>query len=166
MDVLVRPDGWLLCGDVSYRCALGRSGIVLNKREGDGATPAGRFPLRRAFYRPDRLARPATGLPLSPLCLEDGWCDDPADPAYNRLVRLPYPARHETMWRQDGLYDLVIVPGHNDDPPKPGLGSAIFLHVARQDGGPTEGCVALLLADLLDLAARLGPKDWLDVRLD
>jgi L,D-peptidoglycan transpeptidase YkuD (ErfK/YbiS/YcfS/YnhG family) len=166
MDVIVRPNGPLAFGGRDYPCILGRSGILKDKREGDGATPAGRFPLRRLFYRPDRLARPATRLPISPLQPEDGWCDDPEDSAYNRLIRLPYAARHETLWREDGLYDLLIVPGHNDDPPVPGLGSAIFIHVARPDGGPTEGCVSLALADLLDLASRLGPKDVLAVEAD
>ena len=114
-----------------------------DKREGDGASPAGTFPLVRAFYRPDRLAPPPTGLPLAPLRPNDGWVDDPADPQYNRLVALPYPAHHEEMWRADGLYDLVVVIGYNTDPPVPGRGSAIFLHVARPDLAPTEGCIAV-----------------------
>lgn len=135
-----------------------------DKREGDGATPVGRFPLHRLLYRRDRLpAVPATALPASPIARDDGWCDDPGDPAYNRPVRLPFAAGHEKLWREDGLYDLVVVLGHNDDPPVPGLGSAIFLHVARPGYEPTEGCVALALDDLLDLLRVCGPDTVMTV---
>ena len=136
------------------RCALGRGGVRADKREGDGATPVGRFPLRRLLYRPDRLpGPPATGLPASPIGPDDGWCDESADPRYNRPVPLPCAVSHERLWRDDGLYDVVVVLGHNDAPPLPGRGSAIFLHVARPGYEPTEGCVALALADLLTLVA-------------
>ena len=143
------------------RCAIGRGGIRTDKHEGDGATPDGRFLLRQVMYRPDRLARPQTQLPLRPLAVADGWCDDPFDAAYNRLVRLPHPARCERLWRADALYDLLIVVGYNDEPVVPGRGSAIFIHVAAAGYAPTEGCVALALPDLLDLAASAGPGDTL-----
>ncbi|MGZ8995578.1 MAG: L,D-transpeptidase family protein [Rhodospirillales bacterium] len=143
------------------RCAIGRGGIRPDKREGDGATPSGRFPLREAFYRPDRLAPPSTRLALRALAEADGWCDDPADAAYNRLVRLPHPARCEQLWRADALYDLLIVVGYNDAPVKRGRGSAIFIHVAAPGYTPTEGCVALALPDLLDLAAIAAPAEVL-----
>lgn len=142
-------------------CAIGHGGIRADKREGDGATPAGRFLLREAMYRPDRLASPPTRLPLRALAETDGWCDDPADAAYNRHVRLPHPARCERLWRADGLYDVLIVLGYNDDPVMPGRGSAIFIHVAAPGFAPTEGCVALALPDLLALAAAAGPGDAL-----
>jgi len=147
----VRPDGWLHLGAQRWRCALGPAGIRADKREGDGATPAGNFPLRRVLWRADRLAAPQTGLPVAPIGPADGWCDAPADVAYNRPVRLPYPASAERLWRDDAAYDVLVVLGHNDDPPRPGLGSAIFLHVAPADYAPTQGCVALALPDLLAL---------------
>ncbi len=130
------------------RCALGPAGIRAHKKEGDGVTPAGVFPLRRVFYRPDRLETPNTRLPLKPLRPEDGWCDDPRDPRYNTLIERPFGPSHEALWRNDGLYDLLVVLGYNDDPPKPNRGSAIFMHVAKPGYAPTEGCVALGLADL------------------
>lgn len=96
------------------------------------------------LYRPDRGAAPCTSLVVQPIAPDDGWCDAPGDAAYNRSVKMTYPASGEAMWREDGLYDLVVVVvGHNDDPPIPGLGSAIFLHLARSDYPPTKGCVAL-----------------------
>lgn len=157
MHVAVHADGWLTWAGRRVRCALGPAGIRADKREGDGATPAGRFPLRRVLWRADRLAPPETGLPLQPLGPRDGWCDDPADPRYNRPVGLPYPASAERLWRADAVYDVIVVLGHNDDPPRPGCGSAIFLHVARPDFAPTQGCVALALDDLLALLRACAP---------
>ena len=144
-------------------CALGRGGIRQNKTEGDGATPVGRFVLRRLFFRADRRPVPQSALPLTTITPHLGWCDDPKSPAYNRLVRLPCPWGHEVLWRDDALYDLMVVLGHNDAPPVPGLGSAIFLHLAADGYAATEGCVALDEADMLALLKTAGPDDWLTV---
>jgi L,D-peptidoglycan transpeptidase YkuD (ErfK/YbiS/YcfS/YnhG family) len=159
-DVIVTSDGFLAHGGLRFRCALGKGGCrsEADKREGDGATPLGRYPIRQVLYRPDRLAPPDTRLALQALTPVDGWCDDPADSAYNRFVTLPFAAGHEKLWREDRVYDVIAVLGHNDDPPVPGLGSAIFLHVARPDYSGTEGCVALALPDLLVLLAALPAK--------
>lgn len=153
--IAVDAAGWLSFGPLRYRCALGKGGVRADKSEGDGATPVGRFALRQLFYRPDKLSAPACRLMKSAIRPQDGWCDDPEHPDYNRLVSLPHPARCETMWRQDECYDLVVPLGYNDDPPVAGRGSAIFLHVARADYTPTEGCVALAKSDLLTLLAAL-----------
>ncbi len=149
-----------------FACALGRAGIVRDKREGDGGTPQGVFALREVRFRPDRGAAPETGLPLLPIGVRDGWCDAPDDPCYNRPVVLPYPASAETLWREDGLYDLFAVIGFNDAPPNPGRGSAIFLHIARGDPGafaPTEGCVALTRRDLGEVLALCRPGVEVDI---
>ncbi|WP_374575072.1 L,D-transpeptidase [Phenylobacterium sp.] len=152
-------DGRFDLGDRMTRCALGKGGVVAaaDKREGDGASPLGVWTIRRVLYRPDREAPPKTGLPVQPIAPHDGWCDTPGDPAYNRPVRLPYPASAEAMWRDDHVYDLVAILAHNDDPPVSPMGSAIFLHLARPDYAPTEGCVALSRDDLLALLAHAGP---------
>jgi L,D-peptidoglycan transpeptidase YkuD (ErfK/YbiS/YcfS/YnhG family) len=155
-DLVVFPDGWATLAGQTYRCALGRSGIRIDKREGDGATPAGGFALRRVLYRPDRLASaPSSGLPVGPISPDDGWCDDPASPLYNRQVKLPFAPSHEELWRGDGLYDLIVVVGYNDDPVTPGLGSAIFLHIAREGYAPTAGCLAFSRRDLLEIVGKL-----------
>lgn len=163
MDILVHADGLLTWQGGQLRCAIGRAGVRSDKREGDGATPVGCFPLRRVLYRADRLPAPDGALPVTAIDPGLGWCDDPRDPAYNREVRLPFAASHERLWRDDALYDLLAVIGHNDDPVVPGLGSAIFLHVARPDFGPTEGCVALPRDDLMALLACCRPGDRLCV---
>ena len=149
----IGPDGMLHHAGQRFRAALGRGGIRVDKMEGDGATPAGLLPLRRVLYRADRLARPRSTLPIVPLAPHDGWCDDPDDAAYNRAVRLPYAGRHECLWRSDEVYDLVGVLGWNDAPVAKQRGSAIFLHLARPDYAPTEGCVALARPDLLAVLA-------------
>ena len=160
MIFTAHADGWLDLPGRRVRCALGPAGVVDGraKREGDGASPSGVFPLRRVLYRPDRGAAPVTALPAAPLKPSDGWCDDSADPAYNRPVTLPYPASAEALWREDRLYDLIVVVGYNDDPPEGEWGSAIFLHIAREDWSGTQGCIAFERAALLELVALITPR--------
>ena len=159
-------DGQLDIGGRKVRCALGPAGVkpAAEKREGDLASPIGVWPIREVLFRPDRGDPPLTGLPAKPISPDDGWCDEAADPAYNRPVKLPYPASAETMWREDHLYDLVVVLGHNDDPVVPGLGSCIFLHIARPDYAPTHGCVAVTREDLEALLAKAAPGDAVEIR--
>lgn len=153
MDLLVNANGSATWGGRQIRCALGRNGVSATKSEGDGATPAGSFAMRFLLYRPDREALPQTALPSRAIARDDGWCDAPGDPAYNRLIRLPYPASAETLWRDDPLYDLIVPLGYNDMPVVPGKGSAIFLHLAAPNFAPTAGCVALMRDDMLAVLA-------------
>ncbi|MBT3305113.1 MAG: L,D-transpeptidase family protein [Alphaproteobacteria bacterium] len=153
MEITVQSSGHLTWNARQVRCALGRGGISSDKVEGDGVTPAGNFPLRRVHYRADRMSAPQTKLTTRAIEADDGWCDEPADPAYNKLIKRPLAASHEELWRADHVYDVIVELGHNDEPPVPGLGSAIFMHVVRPGFEPTEGCVALKMEDLLDLLA-------------
>lgn len=159
-------DGWLEGAGLSARCALGKGGVkeAREKREGDGASPLGAWPARRLWYRADRGAPPETGLPVIAIRPDDGWCDAPRHPLYNQLVPLPFPASHERLWREDGLYDLVVELGYNDDPPMAGRGSAIFLHLARPGYLPTEGCVALAREDMTAVLAKLGAGSVIEIR--
>ena len=128
-----------------HACRIGRKGAVTQEagREGDEKTPLGDYKLRFGLYRADRMPAPPSPLTFRPLRKEDGWCDASNDPAYNRFIRLPYKASHETLWREDGAYDVILVISHNDSPPKAGLGSAVFIHVAQADDRQTLGCIAL-----------------------
>jgi L,D-peptidoglycan transpeptidase YkuD (ErfK/YbiS/YcfS/YnhG family) len=146
------------------RAVCGRGGVRADKREGDGASPEGTFLLLSGFYRADRIAQPPSGLAMTALHPDDGWVDDPQDPNYNRLVKLPYAASHEEMWLADGLYDLVVVIGYNTDPVVPGRGSAIFLHVAREGFSPTAGCIAIDRDALARLSGLLGPGSTITIR--
>jgi L,D-peptidoglycan transpeptidase YkuD (ErfK/YbiS/YcfS/YnhG family) len=150
-------DGRLYWSRGSAAAAVGRAGVKADKHEGDGATPAGTYPLVSILYRPDRVAPPLSLLPVEPLAPSDGWVDEPTDANYNRPVSLPYPASAEQMWREDGLYDALVVIGYNMEPVVPGAGSAIFLHMATPDFAPTAGCVAVEREILLGLLPLLGP---------
>lgn len=154
---------WVDWGAGKRRAAIGPGGIAIKGGEGDGVTPRGAFPIREIFYRADKMAKPDTALPVRAIQKDDGWCDAPADPNYNRLVKLPYPASAEHMWRDDHLYDLVAVLGYNDDPVMPGKGSAIFLHLAKPDYAHTHGCVALKPDDALAALKQLRPGDVIQI---
>ncbi|WP_395647258.1 L,D-transpeptidase [Terricaulis sp.] len=157
--------GWFTGPGLEARCTLGRGGVVgaKLKREGDGATPIGAWPIRCILYRPDREPRPETALDVRALSREDGWCDAPNDPAYNTMVRHPYPSSAEHLWRDDHVYDLIVVLGFNDDPVVSGKGSAIFWHLAREDFAPTEGCVAVARDTMLTALRVAQPGDTLAV---
>jgi L,D-peptidoglycan transpeptidase YkuD (ErfK/YbiS/YcfS/YnhG family) len=154
---------WAALGSRRWRCSVGAGGIREDKVEGDAATPVGDFPLRHIYFRNDRLVLPRVRLPARAISRHDGWCDDPRSSSYNRLVRIPNDWSHEKMWREDGLYDLLIVVGYNDDPPEGEWGSAIFLHMAREDYAPTRGCIALARNDLLELVTLIDPATRLRV---
>jgi L,D-peptidoglycan transpeptidase YkuD (ErfK/YbiS/YcfS/YnhG family) len=162
MDLIVTMQGGhavLDWGNGARRAAIGPGGIAQKGGEGDGITPIGSWPVREVFYRADRIAKPDVHVSLRAIAPDDGWCDAPGDPNYNRLVKLPYPVSAETLWRDDHLYDLVAVLGFNDDPVVPGKGSAIFLHLAKPDYANTHGCVALNYGDALAALEQLRPGD-------
>ena len=143
--------------------ALGRTGVRALKREGDGGTPLGRFLVRQVLYRADRVKRPCTMLPVRAIRADDGWCDDPADRNYNRLIRLPSRRSAEGLKRADHLYDVVLVLGYNDLPRVNGKGSAIFVHLVRPGFPPTDGCIALTYRDLMMLLTELRPGSSITV---
>jgi len=155
MNIQVKPISThraiLIIGDQEYPAAIGKQGVTADKREGDNKSPIGKFTVRPGYYRPDKMSAPTSALPFTALSKQDGWCDDAAHENYNRPVALPFEGSHEKLWRDDHVYDVIIPLGYNDNPPMPGLGSAIFLHVARPDFSGTEGCVALALPDLLSV---------------
>jgi len=144
----VFSDGFLSGAGLRFRAVCGAAGVTAHKQEGDETTPAGVLPLLRVLYRADRGKAPRCAVPIEPIAPDDGWCDDSSHAAYNQQIRLPHPARHEVLWRGDGIYDIAGVLGWNVAPIRPGRGSAIFLHVAAADFGPTAGCIALALPDL------------------
>jgi L,D-peptidoglycan transpeptidase YkuD (ErfK/YbiS/YcfS/YnhG family) len=156
-------DGRLYWPSGNSRAAVGIAGVRQNKKEGDLATPAGTFSLPFGMYRRDRIEPPATDLPMTALNPQHAWVTGPDDPHYNQLVELPYPSRTEKLWRNDHIYDLLVVVAYNINPTRPGAGSAIFLHIARPSFSPTEGCVAVKQSILLKLIAMLGVDSTLTI---
>jgi L,D-peptidoglycan transpeptidase YkuD (ErfK/YbiS/YcfS/YnhG family) len=153
-----RSAGWLRLGQRALRVAIGRGGISANKREGDGATPRGRFRLIRLWWRADRAPRPRTLLPASAIRRDDAWCEDPSDRRYNQLIRIAAGTPGDRLWRADPLYDLIVELDHNTRPRVANRGSAVFIHVARPGFTPTAGCVALTAAELRILIGRIGRR--------
>jgi len=179
MTIVVNTKGKTISfGSQSASCRIGRAGFTPQDqgREGDAKTPLGSYQIRFGLYRPDRLAPPPSPLPFWPLREDDGWCDDPNDPAYNRFIRRPFtpsePSRkplcntpsHEALWREDGAYDIIIVISHNDSPPVPDRGSAVFIHVAQPDERQTLGCIALAPETMVALLPHLTPGTVIDIR--
>ncbi len=166
LRVTVRPgnkqQGFLHAGGRTFACALGRSGLVSVKREGDGGTPVGRFRLLRAMVRADQTAV-QTALPRTFIGPDDGWCDAVGDRNYNRPVALPYPTSHEVLMRRDRLYDVVIVLDHNITSRMSRGGSAIFFHIAKPGYPPTEGCVAISPRDMAWVAARVDSRTIMQI---
>ena len=154
----------LVAGTAVFPCALGRGGISSNKREGDGATPLGRMRLLSGYYRRDQIALGRTRLAMTPIGDTLGWCEVPADRNYNRPVRMPYAASHETMKRRDELYDYCLVLDWNITPRRRNRGSAIFFHLARPDFTPTQGCVAVTEKVMARLLPHLSTRTVLVVR--
>jgi L,D-peptidoglycan transpeptidase YkuD (ErfK/YbiS/YcfS/YnhG family) len=150
--------GWLVAGALVLPVALGRGGIKVNKREGDGGTPRGHFRPKRLWWRADRHSRPATLLPWQRIGKDDGWCEDPASRLYNRPVKRPPGSKADRLARTDELYDFIVEIDHNTRPRVAGRGSAVFIHVARPGFQPTAGCIALNMPALRRLLARLGPR--------
>ena len=158
-----RARGWLTAGSFRIPCALGPAGVVRVKREGDLGTPAGRFKLLWAYYRPDRPRPVAAGVPLKPMRRDQGWCEDPASPRYNRPVRLPAAEGADRMWREDHLYDLTFVLDQNFSRRAKERGSAIFFHLARAGLAPTAGCVAISPSDMRKLSPRLARNAVMEI---
>jgi L,D-peptidoglycan transpeptidase YkuD (ErfK/YbiS/YcfS/YnhG family) len=150
--------GWLTAGGQTVPVALGRGGIRANKREGDGGTPKGSFRPRQLWWRADRHPRPRTFLPVRAIGPEDAWCEDPTSRHYNQPMRLDRGCGGDRLQRDDQLYDFIVEIDHNTRPRIAGRGSAVFLHLARENFGPTAGCVSMSKAAMLRLLARIGPE--------
>ncbi len=155
--------GWLTAEGWTIPVALGRGGILANKREGDGATPRGTFHPRQLWWRADRHKRPQTYLPTRAIRPEDAWCEDPADRHYNQPIRLDRDRPGDRLTRKDHLYDFIVEIDHNTTPRVAGRGSAVFLHLARENFGPTAGCVSMTEAAMLRLLRRFGPQTRIEI---
>ncbi len=169
-DIIVTYTGGYSCSllykNKTYRCALGKNGVNIDKKEGDGTTPLGRFPLRQVFYREDRIGNP-TFLPAftnRTITLSNyGWCDDSSSIYYNQFVYLPFSPSHEDLYLSSDVYDIFAVVGYNDAPIVPYKGSAIFFHVTSSYGG-TAGCIAMGIDDLVEVLGGLEENSYIVIQ--
>ena len=164
MDIFVSPNRTLHFQNKEYICAIGKGGIREDKIEGDGASPIGSYPIREIYYRSDRIEKPKCCFPISAITPSMGWCDASEDKNYNRLVTHPYPVSHEKLWREDHIYDVIVVLGYNDAPVVAGKGSAIFFHIARDNYQDTEGCIAVSLDHMYEILQALTPHTRFRIR--
>ena len=141
--IIINKSGYLKYKNHKFKCALGKAGIGNKKIEGDNITPKGIFKIVDIYYREDRIKKIYSKFKLIKITKKMGWCDDPNNKSYNQLINLPTNCKYEKLYRKDNVYDLVIVLNYNIKPTIKNKGSAIFIHVARQNYKKTAGCIAL-----------------------
>ena len=153
--IIVKNSGYLKYKNLKFRCALGKAGIQKKKLEGDNITPSGIFKITKIYYRADRIKNIQTSLKKIKIKKSVGWCDDPNSNFYNKEITLPTNFSHEKLYRKDNLYDLIVVLDYNMHPIIKNKGSAIFIHVAKNNYQPTHGCIGLKKIDLLTILKKI-----------
>ncbi len=157
MDILVKNNNFYI-DNKKYKCAIGTNGISSSKKEGDLKTPSGTYSFTQIFYRQDKIGKHNFLINSKEIEQADGWCDDINSSYYNQHIRFPFKESAEKLFRDDDLYDIVCVIDYNSSPIKKSLGSAIFLHIAKDDYSSTEGCIALSKKDLLEVIKKITPE--------
>ena len=156
MHILINKN-YLTYNKLKVKCAIGKKGIGYKKKEGDLITPSGQFRIKYILYRKDRL-NISTKLKKKVIKKNMGWCDDPKSSHYNKLVRLPFAYKHEKLFKKENIYDIILVLNYNMSPIKKNKGSAIFIHVAKNNFKKTEGCVAIKKLSLVKLIGKINPN--------
>ena len=153
--IIINKSGYLKYKDIKFKCALGKSGIRKKRTEGDNITPKGTFKIIKIYYRKDRITKINSAFKLIEIKKNMGWCDDPESKKYNQLIKLPSKYRHEKLFRNDRIYDLMIVLNYNMSPVIKNKGSAIFIHIAKNNYNKTKGCIALKKKDLIEIVSKI-----------
>jgi L,D-peptidoglycan transpeptidase YkuD (ErfK/YbiS/YcfS/YnhG family) len=153
--IIVKKSGYLKYKNLKFRCALGKAGIKKKKREGDNVTPKGIFKINKIYYRPDKIKNIKTLIKKIKIKKNMGWCDDSSSSFYNQQIELPSKFSHERLYRNDNLYDLILILNYNTNPIMKNKGSAIFIHIAKKYYRKTKGCIALKKKNLIELASKI-----------
>ena len=156
--IIINKSRYLKYKNLKFRCALGKGGIKIKKREGDNITPKGSYKIVKVYYRKDRIKKIYTRITCNNIKRDMGWCDDPKSKKYNKLIKLPTQYNHEKLYRKDNIYDLILVLNYNMRPVIKNKGSAIFIHVANKNYKPTQGCISLKKQDLTKILSLLTKK--------
>jgi len=142
-----------------FNAVIGRNGFAPEgeKREGDGRTPSGIYPLKLAFGYPESVN---TKMPYRQALSDDIWVDDPDADDYNRWTKINQTraVSFEMMRREDNLYKYGVVIEYNTAPVIKENGSAIFLHIWKEKGAPTAGCVAVAEENMIKILEWLDPE--------
>ena len=153
--IIIKKTGYLQYKNLKFRCALGKAGIKKKEKEGDNVTPKGIFKITSMYYRPDRIKNITTAVKKIKIKKNIGWCDDPDSHFYNQQISLPNKFGHEKLYRNDHLYDLILVINYNTNPIIKNKGSAIFIHIAKKNYKKTKGCIALKKKHLIELISKI-----------
>ena len=153
--IIVKKTGYLKYKNLKFRCALGKAGIKKKKKEGDNITPKGEFKIIKIYYRNDKIKNITTSIKKIKIKRSTGWCDDPNSKFYNKQIKLPSKFSHEKLYRNDNLYDLILVSNYNMNPIIKNKGSAIFIHVAKKKFNKTKGCIAIEKKNLIYLLSKI-----------
>ena len=160
--ILVNKDKILCFEKKKYRCSVGLNGFTKNKIEGDKKTPIGTYSFGKLFVRTDKIKKLNTKFKYIPIRKDMAWSDEPNKSNYNNLIKTKNKHK-ESLYRDDNLYDLILVINYNMNPVLPNKGSAIFLHVSSDDYKPTEGCVAIVVNDFIEILKTLNPDDKINI---
>ena len=153
--IIINKSSYLKYKNFRFRCALGKAGIGKKKKEGDNITPKGLYKIVKIYYRKDRIKKVSSKLKLIKITKNIGWCDDPNSEKYNQIINLPTKYSYEKLYRKDNIYDLILVLNYNMNPVVKNKGSAIFIHIAKQEYQPTQGCIALKKGNLVKLISKI-----------
>ena len=153
--IIVKKSGYLKYKNLKFRCALGKGGVKKKTMEGDNITPKGIFKIIKIYYRPDKIKKIKTLIKKIKIKKNMGWCDDPSSRLYNKLINLPTKYTHEKLYRNDSLYDLIVVLSYNTNPIIKNKGSAIFIHIAKNSYKKTKGCIALKKEHLIEIISKI-----------
>ena len=156
--LILKRNNFLIHYKHKYRCAIGKNGIKRSKKEGDFCTPTGQFNLGPIYYRKDRINKLNTKLNIFPITKNMNWEDDPYNQNYNKLT-FNNKKSTEKLFRKDNIYDIIVVVNYNNNPIVPGKGSAIFMHVTKNNYFPTRGCIALQKKDLIFMLSKLSVNE-------
>tara|TARA_B100002052_G_C15410618_1_gene388210 strand:+ start:31 stop:522 length:492 start_codon:yes stop_codon:yes gene_type:complete len=156
-------NNYLTYKEYKIKCAVGKRGIKIKKREGDLITPKGSFRIRGVFYRKDKIKTLKSRIKIKPIKKNMGWCDDPKSEKYNKLINYPFNHNSEKLYRTDNIYDIIVVLNFNMNPIKKNKGSAIFIHVAKKKFSPTKGCVAIKKNELKKLLENISHKSIIKI---
>ena len=157
MHILINKK-YLAYNQYKIKCAVGKKGVNLKKKEGDLITPIGLYKIKYILYRKDRIKKISSKLRKITIKKNMGWCDDPKSKQYNKLVNLPFSYGCERLFKKENIYDIILVLNFNMNPVKKDKGSAIFIHVAKKNYEKTQGCIAVKKPDLLKILKEIKVK--------